>query len=185
MLAKELDEGIESGTARGVPLPANAKFFIADVLPEISVPIRIPTTSVSAIDSPAIHFLCRLDPATSRTWSLICSLLLAPILSKPFPREHTRASLTITLHFAWSCPAQSACCAAKYTGLSFSGRGAGVGFGESITFHPSIGRTPAKMCCQAFSAGRLASMANAQRFERSSVPGRLFKANRLLTIPGD
>src|SRR5258706_2252442 len=81
------------------------------------------------------------------------SFSLAPILSKPYPREHTRAFPTITLHSAWSCPAQSACCAAKYAGLSFSERGAGVDFGDSIPFHPSIGRTPAKMCCQAFSVG--------------------------------
>src|SRR5205807_5567556 len=76
MPANELEDGIESGTTSGVPLPANEKFFIADVLPEISVPIRIPTTSVNAIDNPAIHFFCRFDAATSRTWSLICSLLL-------------------------------------------------------------------------------------------------------------
>jgi hypothetical protein len=40
------------------------KLFIADVLPEITVPIRIPTTSVNAIANPAIHFLCRFDAAT-------------------------------------------------------------------------------------------------------------------------
>src|SRR5215470_18570790 len=92
----EFEDGIESGTASGVALPANAKFFIAEVLPEITVPIKIPTVSVNAIASPAIHVLCRLVPTASRTCSLVlpCIVpLLLFCLPQPLAWEHTHVPL--------------------------------------------------------------------------------------------
>jgi hypothetical protein len=51
---KLLEEGIGSGTANGVALvPANENVFMAETLPLITVPIRIPTTNVAAIKTVA------------------------------------------------------------------------------------------------------------------------------------
>src|SRR5439155_14212402 len=55
--ANEFDDGIASGIASGVaPLPAKATDFMAEVRPDTIVPIRIPSTSVSATNNPAIIF---------------------------------------------------------------------------------------------------------------------------------
>src|SRR5712692_3680068 len=52
--AKELDEGMTSGTVSGVAVvPANPRVFIAETRPDMTDPIRIPTASVSATDNDA------------------------------------------------------------------------------------------------------------------------------------
>jgi hypothetical protein len=58
MEAKELDDGIASGIGSGLaPLPENAAIVcIADVCPETTVPISIPTINVSATNNPAMVF---------------------------------------------------------------------------------------------------------------------------------
>src|SRR6516165_10750940 len=57
MEAKELDDGMASGMGSGVaPLPANVIAFIAAVRPATTVPIKIPTASVSATKRAAIAF---------------------------------------------------------------------------------------------------------------------------------
>src|SRR5262245_46084177 len=55
--ANEFDDGMASGMGSGVaPLPANVIVFMAEVWPETIVPIKIPTTRVSATNKPAMAF---------------------------------------------------------------------------------------------------------------------------------
>src|SRR5207245_8346028 len=75
--ANELDDGIASGIAsRVAPLPVNATDFMAEVRPDTIVPIRIPTTSVSATNNPAIIFSRRAQLTILLTGSPILDLLL-------------------------------------------------------------------------------------------------------------
>ena len=58
----EFDDGIGSGSASVAALePANEKPRIAETLPFTSVPIKIPITSVAAIDTVAISFRRRVQ----------------------------------------------------------------------------------------------------------------------------
>ncbi len=60
----EFDEGIGSGSASGVAfVPAKENAFIAETFPEITVPIRMPTTSV-AVTNPATTIFRRLVQST-------------------------------------------------------------------------------------------------------------------------
>jgi hypothetical protein len=81
MDANELDDGMASGMARGgAPLPANAKLFIAEVRPETMVPMRIPTTSVSATNNPATIFSRR---AQLNILVIGSPISAAPVFSPP------------------------------------------------------------------------------------------------------
>jgi hypothetical protein len=54
-----------SGMGSGVaPLPANVRVFMAEVWPETTVPIKIPTTRVSATNNAATAFSRRTQPNT-------------------------------------------------------------------------------------------------------------------------
>src|SRR5580765_7799123 len=107
--ANEFDDGIASGITKGVaPLAENDIDFIADVRPETTVPINIPTTSVSATKSAATVFSLRAQPTMPFTGSPISStpVFLSAAASLEL-QSHTHPSLPIiTPGFSRSCPAQ-------------------------------------------------------------------------------
>ena len=64
----ELDEGMGSGSASGVAfVPAKENAFMAETLPEITVPIRMPTTSVAATNPATTNLRRRVQSTISRT----------------------------------------------------------------------------------------------------------------------
>src|SRR5208282_2452279 len=94
----ELDDGMGSGSASGVAfVPANDNAFIADTLPDITVPIRMPTISVAAT-SPATTILRR---RVQSTISLTDSIFRAPL---PTPGQCTFGKYNITLRAQFSFP---------------------------------------------------------------------------------
>src|SRR5258708_28916160 len=74
--ANELEDGMASGTASGVA-PLAERGLIAEVRPETTEPIKIPTISVSATNKLAIAFSRRAQLTISFTGSPIA---LAPVL---------------------------------------------------------------------------------------------------------
>ena len=100
----ELDEGMGSGSASGVAfVPANENAFMAETLPEITVPIRMPTTSVAATN-PATS-----DLATPRVQSTIISYVIH--LPAPFRYRATQCtweSITSAIATGVSLPVRCA-----------------------------------------------------------------------------
>src|ERR1700736_3119844 len=79
--AKELDDGTGSGRAVAV-VPENPRLFIAETRPETTDPIRMPTASVNATNTPA-SILRRRDQLNI---SLTCSpMSVAPLVQVPQP----------------------------------------------------------------------------------------------------
>ena len=87
--ANVFDEGIASGIAKGAaPLPTNVTDFMAEVRPETTVPIQIPTTSVSATNKVAITFSRRAQPTNLRTGSSICATPIILSAAAPTRTAH-------------------------------------------------------------------------------------------------
>src|SRR6266849_2956971 len=85
--AKELDDGTGSGTARAVAVvPENPELFIAETRPETTDPIRMPTASVNATNTPA-SILRRRDQLNI---SLTCSPISVAPLVRPLSPLHFR-----------------------------------------------------------------------------------------------
>src|SRR6266436_5703137 len=81
--AKELDDGIGSGTARAVAVvPENPILFIAETRPETTDPIRMPTASVNATNTAASILRRRAQLKSSLTCSPIS---VAPLVRLPQP----------------------------------------------------------------------------------------------------
>ena len=78
-----VDDGTGSGTDRAVAVvPENPRLFIAETRPETTDPIRMPTASVNATNTPA-SILRRRDQLNI---SLTCSpMSVAPLVQVPQP----------------------------------------------------------------------------------------------------
>src|SRR6266849_3284909 len=103
--AKVLDDGTGSGTARAVAVvPANPRLFVAETRPDTTEPIKIPTVSVNATNTPASILRRRAQSMSSFTCSPIST---APLSWPPRPRFRQRANSahcqSITLLFQGGC----------------------------------------------------------------------------------
>ena len=131
--ANELDDGMASGMGSGVaPLPANAMIFMADVRPDTTVPIKIPTTSVSATNKPATSLF---PPRPADHVALLVHPCCAtPIfLSAAAPSSastRTRRSPDYNTRIFPELPSASHC-AGKHTGLL-----AGVALEAKVSISP-------------------------------------------------
>src|SRR5260370_13095366 len=103
--AKGLDDGPGSGAARAVAVvPANPRLFVAETRPDTTKPIKIPTVSVIAPNTPGSILRRRAQSMSSFTCSPISTAPLSwPPRSLFRQRPNSAHCQSITLLFQGGC----------------------------------------------------------------------------------